>query len=36
MMSMLNINRAGMSLSPKEKARLEKAKVELRKSFGRE
>ncbi|MCL4361778.1 DUF3175 domain-containing protein [Candidatus Dependentiae bacterium] len=36
-MSMLNyyINRAGKNLEPKDKARLEKAKVELRKIFGK-
>ncbi len=37
-MSMLNfyINRAGKNLKPKDKLRLEKAKNELRKLFGRE
>lgn len=37
-MSMLNyyINRAGKNLSDKDKARLEKAKTELRKAFGRD
>ncbi len=37
-MSMLNyyINRAGKNLDPKDKARLERAKVQLRKAFGRE
>jgi len=37
-MSMLNyyINRAGKNLKPKDKARLEHAKVELRKVFGKE
>lgn len=36
-MSMLNwfINRAGRSLSPDRRARLERAKLELRKIFGR-
>jgi uncharacterized protein DUF3175 len=37
-MSMLNyyINRAGKNLTPTKKARLERAKVELRKAFGKE
>jgi hypothetical protein len=37
-MSMLNlfINRAGRSLSSRDRARLERAKDELRKAFGRE
>ncbi len=37
-MSMLNyyINRAGKKLDPKDKVRLEKAKNELRKVFGKE
>lgn len=36
-MSMLNyyINRAGKNLNPKDKARLERAKIELRKVFGK-
>lgn len=36
-MSMLNfyINRAGKKLSPENRARLEKAKIELRKVFGK-
>jgi Protein of unknown function (DUF3175) len=36
-MSMLNyyINRAGKNLNPKDKARLEQAKIELRKVFGK-
>lgn len=36
-MSMLNffINRAGKNLSPKDKLRLENAKIELRKIFGK-
>lgn len=36
-MSMLNyyINRAGKNLKPKDRARLEQAKVELRKLFGK-
>ncbi len=37
-MSMLNfyINRAGKNLSPEDRERLEKAKIELRKAFNRQ